>query len=183
MRNLTFKGYITQQVKAMSSNNTISVYKLVKEASTTNPKLMEPLLLYVATCGKTKMLFAAAKKTKIDDKYLDIVNKYLLDINEKTLHETVSKLPNEFKVVYKNFIDAKNRNRANDPSKELYKNEILKIAKANNLSISAIAKKTGLKRGNAYRFFSKNQQDYLSVESLKRTLTMLKKEYPPDERG
>jgi hypothetical protein len=183
MRELTFKGFITRKIKKLSSNNTISIYKLIKEASTTNPELMETLLLYAAISGKTNMLLNAAKKSNINNRYLDIINKYFHEMDEDALKETIPKLPHKFKVIYEDYVKAKNKNKADDPSKAFYKKEILKISKKNKLSISAIAKKTGLKRGNAYRFFSKNQQNYLSVKSLKRALEILKTELPSGMGG
>jgi len=178
MRNLTFKGYITQQVKNHSDGNTISIHKLAKEAATSNPELMAPLLLYAGISKKSKLLLSAAKKVNIEDKYLDIFKRYLSDISEDTLSTTVSQLPDEFTAIYKKYLDAKAKNKADNLSKDYYKKEILKIAKKHNLSICAVAKRTGLKRGNSYRFFSKNQYDCLSVNSLKRALELLEQEYP-----
>lgn len=46
MRELTFRGFLTQYVKHLSVQETTSLYKLAKEASSTNPRLKEPLFLY-----------------------------------------------------------------------------------------------------------------------------------------
>lgn len=177
MRNLTFKGFITQHVKELSVGNTISVFKLAKEASTTNPKLVEPLLLYAVTCGKAEILLAATKKTALNEKYQKTIDKYLAEVNENALQESVPNMPHGYKAIYNSFVDAKSKNRANDPSKEYYKKEIERISKENDLSLSLLAKKTGFKRGNTYKFFSNNQQDCLSINALKTMLAYLKKNY------
>lgn len=181
MRSLTFKGFITRYIKEVSNNNTISVSKLVQEASTTNPKIIEPMLLYVAIKNKSKLFFASTQNSQINKKHLEIFEKHLIDISEKDLPKVLTVLPAGYMNIYKKYLEAKNKNIANDPAKEHYKDEILKIAKRYNLTISAIAKETGLKRGNSYRFFSKDQDDYLSLALLKKAYKTLHKKYCLEE--
>ena len=178
MKGLTFKGFITQHVKTLSNENTISIFKLAKEASTTNPKLVEPLLLYAATVGKTKMLLSATKNTALNEHYQKIINKYLNGVETGTIQERISSMPHKYKTVYDEFLIAESKNKADNPLKESYKKQIERLVKENSLNFSFLAKETGLKRGNIYKFFSKNQQNCLSLNTLETMLTYLEKNYP-----
>ena len=181
VRHLTFKGFITEYVKKTSAQNTISIHKILKEATTTNPKLMEPALLYVAIANKANLFLSVANKLNVPQKYMAILETKPTNMSEQTLPQIMTNLPVAYKKVYDKYLDAKKKYSSDDPAKEFYKNEILKIAQKHNLTISAIAKTTGLKRGNAYRFFSKKQDDYLSLQLLQKAYKILCKKYGIEE--
>ena len=59
MRELTFRGFLTQYVKQLSAQETNSLYKLAAEASSNNPRLREPLFLYAVYSQKQDVLLQA----------------------------------------------------------------------------------------------------------------------------
>ena len=69
MRELTFSGFLTEYVRSLSKAGTTSVFALSKEASSDNPRLREPLLLYALASGKKDILFRATKKFGLEEFY------------------------------------------------------------------------------------------------------------------
>ena len=57
MRELTFRGFLTQYVKQLAAEKTNSLYKLAAEAGSNNPRLREPLLLYAVYTQKERFCF------------------------------------------------------------------------------------------------------------------------------
>lgn len=62
MRELTFRGFLTQYVRQLAVEETNSLYKLTAEASSNNPRLREPLFLYAVYTQKEKILLQATKE-------------------------------------------------------------------------------------------------------------------------
>ena len=69
MRELTFLGFLTEYVRSLSKAGTASVFALAKKASSDNPRLREPLLLYTLASGKKDILLRAAKKFGLEEFY------------------------------------------------------------------------------------------------------------------
>ena len=65
MRELTFRGFLTQYVRELSLAKTNSLYKLVREACTVNVRLKEPLFLYALFAEKAEVLLQAATNTHL----------------------------------------------------------------------------------------------------------------------
>ena len=51
MRQLTFSGFTKKYVEELSLSKTSAIYQLVREATTKNRRLKEPIYLYAASTG------------------------------------------------------------------------------------------------------------------------------------
>ena len=77
MRDLTFRGYLTQYVRQLAAEETNSLYKLAAEACSNNPRLREPLFLYAVYTQKEKVLLQATKEPTLYMEYERLAALYL----------------------------------------------------------------------------------------------------------
>lgn len=62
MRQLTFCGFLARYVRQLSKSDTNSICKLAQEATSNNPRLKAPPLLFTLYCGNGDMLLNATYK-------------------------------------------------------------------------------------------------------------------------
>ena len=96
MRELTFRGFLTQYVKRLSVQETNSLYKLAAEASKSNARLREPLLLYAVYSEKQDVLLQATKDPAMYETYQVIISRYDADAMTALLETSSSALPTEY---------------------------------------------------------------------------------------
>lgn len=103
MRELTFKGFLAQYVRRLSLSDTNGFYKLAKEASSINPRLREPLLLYALYSGKQPILLQATKDHKLHAEYRAMLLQHSADSMTKLFEEESPLLPPEYHKIWKSY--------------------------------------------------------------------------------
>lgn len=174
MRELTFMGFLKKYLKELSYCSSNSFFKLSKEAESQNPRLREPLLVYV---------FLSIEK----DKFMRILSKYnwfqkdnfyFKNYQEPTsllndLENEGSNLPTEYKKVYKTYLNLRNRTVHGMHTKELMWNKITKLKSEKNISTYRLYKDLFLNHGNVNDFVKNKKLDKLSLENSKKVLNYL----------
>ena len=109
MRELTFRGFLTQYVKQLSAEKTNSLYKLAAEADSSNPRLREPLLLYAVYTQKEKVLLQATKEPNLRTEYQRMVTLYTADMMTELFEQASPKLPAEYHKVWRSYQSRRNK--------------------------------------------------------------------------
>ena len=170
MRELTFKGYLRQYVNALSYKKTNGLYPLAREASSNNPRLREPLLLYALFSNKSGVLLKATKDKTLLSEYTDILSRYDVLAIEKALINGESFLPERYLRVYKSYLVASNKVQNENHTKLLIINRIKELQKEKNISTYRIYKDLNINHGNLTAFIKHADCTKLSLEKARSTL-------------
>ena len=170
MRELTFRGFLTQYVKRLSVQETNSLYKLAAEASKSNPRLREPLLLYAVYSEKQGVLLQATKDPAMYESYRLVVSQYDADAMT-TLFETASPvLPAEYHKVWRSYLSQKNRYQADSHTKELMRQKVKRLQEKYGITNYRIYTDLKLNPGNLNAWLKHGDGDKVSLETTRSVL-------------
>ena len=170
MRKLTFKGFLTQYVKRLSTQATTSLHKLAAEASNDNPRLREPLLLYAMFARKQDILLAATKDTRLHQEYSDLVSRYSAEQMESILKEESPFLAEEYHKVWRSYLSRKNRLQADNHTKELIRNKVKRLQEKNGVTNYRIYTDLRLNPGNLNAWLKYGDCDKVSLNTARMIL-------------
>lgn len=168
---LSFENFLKGYVKSLSQNKTQSLKKLLFEASTSNPRLIEPLILYIHcnSLDNTYSKFAYQSSEDFKKKYLEIKLNYP-DMKELYSDLENKKCSNEFNKVFASYLYQKNRKTVEDELKNKMIQKIILLAREKQLSRYRIAKELKLNPGNLNSFLNHQKTNALS---MKKSLLLL----------
>ena len=169
MRELTFKGFLTQYVRQLSKSDTNSLYKLAAEAGSDNPRLREPLLLYALYSGKQAVLLQAAKDPELHAEYQNMLAYSAAEMT-RLLENGSSALPAEYHKVWRSFQSQKNRGQADDHTKELVRQKVRRLQDQCGVSNYRIYTDLKLNPGNVNAWLKHGIADKVSLDTARRTL-------------
>lgn len=169
MRELTFKGFLTCYVRQLSKTDTNSLYKLVAEAATDNPRLREPLFLYALYSEKLSVLLQATKNAALRATY-DEMAQYTAQQMTVLLENGSSTLSNEYHKVWRSYLSQKNRGQADDHTKELMRQKVKRLQVKHGVSNYRIYTDLQLNPGNLNAWLKHGHSDKVSLETARRTL-------------
>ena len=170
MRELTFKGFLTQYVKQLSKNNTNSFYRLAEEAGSDNPRLKEPLFLFALYSDKQTVLLQATKDKSLFEEYQKMVSLYSADQMTRLFEDNASVLPNEYHKVWRSFQSQKNRGQSDDHTKELLRLKVKRLQEQCGVSNYRIYTDLKLNPGNVNAWLKHGVADKVSLDTARRTL-------------
>ncbi len=170
MRELTFRGFLTQYVKQLSKYNTNSLYKLADEASRDNARLREPLFLFALYSGKQTVLLQATKDHNLFAEYQEMVSLYSADQMTRLFEDNASVLPNEYHKVWRSFQSQKNRGQSDDHTKELMRLKVRRLQEQCGVSNYRIYTDLKLNPGNVNAWLKHGVADKVSLDTARRTL-------------
>lgn len=170
MRELTFRGFLTQYVKQLSAEETNSLYKLAAEASSSNPRLREPLLLYAVYTQKEKVLLKATKAPVLYAEYDRLVSLYTADRMTELFEQASPLLPFEYHKVWRSYQSRKNRGMADDHTKELMRQKVKRLQEKNCVTTYRIYTDLKLNPGNLNAWLKHGNGDKVSLETARKTL-------------
>ncbi len=148
MRELTFRGFLTQYVKQLSAEETNSLYKLAAEASSSNPRLREPLFLYAVYTQKEKVLLQATKKPVLYAEYNRMVSLYTADRMTELFEQTSPLLSDEYHKVWRSYQSRKNRGQADEHTKEWMRQKVKRLQEKKGVTNYRIYTDLNLNPGN-----------------------------------
>lgn len=171
MRELTFLGFLTEYVRSLSKAGTTSIFALAKEASSDNPRLREPLLLYSLASCKKYILLRAAKKFNLEEFYAPV----LANIGDKQVETVLEEkcLPKEYLKVWRSYLTKKNNRRTNDATKELIRNRILCLQKERNVTNYRLYTDLKMNPGNLNAWLKHGDNSKISLDSARSCLMYL----------
>ena len=170
MRELTFRGFLTQYVKQLSAEKTNSLYKLAAEASNNNPRLREPLFLYAVYSQKEKVLLQATKESALYAEYDRLVSLYKADRMTELLEQASPLLPAEYHKVWRSYQSRKNRGQADEHTKELMWQKVKRLQEKNGVTNYRIYTDLKLNPGNLNAWLKHGNSDKVSLETARKTL-------------
>lgn len=170
MRELTFKGFLTQYVKHLSRQETGSLYKLAAEASNDNPRLREPLLLYAMVTGKQTVLLKATKNVSLHEHYAGIVSRYSMEQLTELLEKGSPLLAEEYHKVWRSYMSCKNRLQADNHTKELMRQKVKRLQKKNGITNYRIYTGLKLNPGNLNAWLKHGDAGKVSLDTARKAL-------------
>lgn len=173
MRELTFRGFLTEYVRTLSFAGTTSVRKLVKEAATENPRLREPLLLYALFSGKTALLMQAASQYGLEAQYSELLSKYDCRTMENALMQG-NVLPQEYKKVWNSYQRRKNRLAADNCTKELMREKVRRLQAEHGITNYRIYTELNLNPGNLNAWLKHGDCGKVSLNTARSVLRFAK---------
>lgn len=175
MRELTFRGFLTEYVRKLSYANTTSMQKLMQEAASENFRLREPLLLYALFAHKTHLFFEAAAKYRLPQEYTELLLQYTPERMEHALLCDTT-LPDAYKKVYSSYLVRKNQLASDNHTKELMRQTIRKLQQQRSLTNYRIYTELGLNPGNLNAWLKHGDNSKVSL-STARSVLKFAKEY------
>lgn len=175
MRELTFKGFLARYVKQLSKSNTNSLYKLAEEASSDNPRLKEPLLLFALYSGKQTVLLQATKDQNLFAEYQKMVSHYSTDQMTRLFEDLAPVLPNEYHKVWRSFQSQKNRGQSDDHTKELVRLKVKQLQEQCGASNYRIYTDLNLNPGNVNAWLKHGVTDKVSLYTARKILHYVNK--------
>lgn len=170
MRELTFRGFLTQYVKKLSVQETNSLYKLAEEASRDNPRLREPLFLYALYGQKQDVLLQATKDPALHVVYYEMTEKYTTDLMTDALVSGSVALPDEYHKVWRSYLSRKNRGQADDHTKELMRQKVKRLQEKHGVTNYRIYTDLKLNPGNLNAWLKHGDSDKVSLDTARKTL-------------
>lgn len=167
MRELTFRGFLTQYVKQLSAQETNSLYKLAAEASSNNPRLREPLFLYAVYSQKQAVLLQATKEPELRMEYHRLSSLYTAEGMTELFEQASPLLSAEYHKVWKSYQSRKNRGRADDHTKELMRQKVKRLQAKNGVTNYRIYTDLKLNPGNLNAWLKHGDGDKVSLETAR----------------
>ena len=173
MRELTFKGFLRQYVYSLSSSETYGLYKLAKEAATSNPRLREPLFLYALFYDKSDVLLQATKNVSLKNEYSNLLNKYDKNSMEKALIGSSKDLPERYLRVYISYTRLMMRKNNKNHMKNLLYKRIKSLQKEKNISNYRLYTDLKLNPSNINSFLKNGNMKKVSQETADKIMSYL----------
>ena len=170
MRELTFKGFLTQYVKQLSAQNTNSLYKLAAEVGTDNPRLCEPLLLYAVMSNKQEVLLKATKNAALYEHYSELVSQHTQDDFISLLEQESPELEEGYHKVWRSYQSRKNRCQADNHTKELMRKKVKRLQEMKGVTNYRIYTDLRLNPGNLNAWLKHGDSDKISLVTARETL-------------
>jgi hypothetical protein len=166
MRELTFVGFLKRYIKELSLNNSTNLSKLAQELSD-NPRLREPLFLYVVFIDRQKTI----RQELINDKeYSSFIKRYDKKILLELLNESSKELKEEYLKVWKSYLTEKNKPESDYHTKELILKNVLKLKNTKKISNYRIYTQLNLNHGNINAWLKNGECNKVSLEIARKVL-------------
>ena len=170
MRELTFRGFLTQYVRNLSVGTTNSLYKLAEEASKDNPRLREPLFLYALYSQKQDVLLQATKDATLHAIYFEMTQRYTTDAMTEVFVSGSEEVPAEYTKVWRSYMSKKNRGQADAHTKELMRQKVKRLQEKHGVTNYRIYTDLKLNPGNLNAWLKHGDSDKVSLDTARRTL-------------
>lgn len=171
MRELTFRGFLTEYVHSLSKAGTTSVFALAKEAAGDNPRLLEPLLLYALASKKRDLLLRAASRFGLEDFYAPVVA--VIDGNGIETALSKKLLPEGYLKVWRSYLSRKNSHYTDDATKELMRSRILRLQKERNVTNYRLYTDLKMNPGNLNAWLKHGDGNKISLDNARTVLNYL----------
>ena len=171
MRELTFLGFLTEYVRSLSKAGTASVFALAKKASSDNPRLREPLLLYTLASGKKDILLRAAKKFGLEEFYAPTLSAIGDNSIETVLAEDI--LSKEYIKVWQSYLARKNSRLKDNSTKELMRSKILLLQKEKGITNYRLYTDLKMNPGNLNAWLKHGEHSKISLACARTCLNYL----------
>ncbi|MHB1136468.1 MAG: hypothetical protein ACYCXR_09320 [Coriobacteriia bacterium] len=163
MRRLTFEGYLGSYVRQLAGQNTSSLSSLVRRAQT-EPRLVEPLLLWAVVSGRADRL------SRLLDGQLDrerdlktLVALWEEGRLESELATNGPSLKSEFTKVWRSYVVRRDAPTRDAELKLEARKRVLALEAAKGMTRYRMAKDLGLNPGNLHAFLAQGNVSKVSL--------------------
>ncbi len=170
MRELTFRGFLTQYVRQLSYCDSTSLYKLANEAASENARLREPLLLYALYSGKQDVLLRATRQTPLHTGYQLLLSEFDSEQMTVALSTDKPELPNEYRKVWRSYQSQKNRHETDNHTKMLILKKVQRLQHGNQVTAYRIYTDLGLNHGNVNAWLKNGDCTKVSLNTARAVL-------------
>ena len=164
MRELTFKGYLEQQLCELSDCQSKSLYKFARLAEN-NARLKDVLCLYLSIYVEEKLKDQLTKKYS----YLSKNCERLYGKVPEQFDDTLS----EYKTIYDNYLNKKNAKNNDDMLKERMQKRIVELKDEKGISNYRIYKELNLNPGNVNAFLKNADVSKVGLNTVRRMLAFV----------
>lgn len=172
MRQLTFQGFLETYVKQLSGAETTSIQRLVMECGNF-PRLKEPLFMYALETDKLELLVHYAEKSG-EYELLQWSKAYTKDKLKSAVVRRSPEVPVNFQKVWDSYQYFANKKTHENETKELMREEILKIQDQKNISNYRLYKDLNLNAGNINTWLKNGEGNKVSLQTARRILQYAK---------
>ena len=173
MRQLTFRGFTKKYVKELSLSKTSAIYQLVREATTTNRRLKEPLYLYAASNGCLSTLLMASRKTNFYSSYQELSERFSYPELLEALKQKSAELPDQYLKVWTSFCSVKSMPERDARVKDLMATKIVRMQSTLGIGTYRICKDLSLNNANINCWLKNKQSNKVSLKNARRVLKYL----------
>ena len=168
MRQLTFKGFLSQYIKKLSYLNTLDIKKLANVAATDNPRLRAPLVLYAVVTEKAALLESCLQG---NDSATDMVQA-LRSLSLSSIGQNLESrnMPEEYLKVWNSFLVARDAPKRDDDLKGAMRKKILSIQKEKNCSNYRVYTDLHLNPGNINSWLKNGDCTKVSYRTAERVM-------------
>ena len=161
MRELTFKGYLQQQLCELSDCDSKSLYKFARLAEG-NARLRDVLCLFLTWYVDEKLKKQLCKKFPYLSKGCDRLQGFSPDQPDGLL--------SEYKTIYENYLNQKNKKQNEDKVKALMQKKIVEMQKEKGITNYRIYKALNLNPGNVNAFLKNGDTGKIGLNTARRML-------------
>jgi hypothetical protein len=169
---LTFETFLKNYVKSLSLENTTSLKKLIQEASTSNLRLVEPLILYIRFYELDKTYLKFKNNDLFDKAMSQFILEYPTTATLLTDFER-KKAKSEYQKVYNSYIYFKNRRTNESELKTKIINKTLDLIKTKSISKYRLSKELKINPGNLNSYLNHQKVDALSMQKCNSLINYL----------
>ena len=177
MRELTFKGFLSEYVMSLAQAERGSIRVLAREA-VRNVRLRAPLYLYAAVTGRTEMLLREARGATFFDEYTELSRKFDTDRLLAALKEQSAELPAEYLKVWRSYESVRDAHLRDDRMKALICQKVLRLQAEKSVSTYRVCKDLRLDNANVNAWLKNNACGKVSLATAKSVLRYMESANP-----
>ena len=156
--NLTFEGFLKGYCRELSGQQSLSFRKLVKQATTVEPRVAEPLFLLALAQGKAEYVLGLSEGSWMEEGYRGVLSLYDQAGSMASLCAK-SELPNRYANVWRAYRAVKEKPAADRRVNALMRKRTLKALKESGLKESGVTRyglcrDLNLNKGNVYAYLA-----------------------------
>ncbi len=159
MRELTFRGYLQQQLCELSGCNSKSLYKFARLAQS-NARLKNVLGLYLNYYVEEKLKKQLCKK-------FPPLNEECNRLNGVAVEDLSL---SEYRTIYENYLNYKSRKVNDDKIKDLMQKRIIEVQEEKGITNYRIYKALNLNPGNVNAFLKNGDTGKVGLDTVRRML-------------
>ena len=164
MRQLTFNGYLESYVQYLAGQQTVALPRLVA-ATVSNPRVVEPLLLWATTTGRAERLAGLlADRPQLQAELTTLQSLRDQGRLESALATEDPVLRPEYRKAWRSYVVRRDSHARDAQLKLEARKRVLSLEANRNVSRYRMAKDLGLNQGNLHAFLGQGNPKKLSLD-------------------